>query len=475
MTHQLPVDATADSPATDLAILPIGSFEQHGDHLPFGTDNYEVEAIAAAVARATGAFLLPVQPISVCYEHRGRRGSMHYSAPVFFRFLVAAGETLYSQGFTRIIFICGHGGVFVLEPAVDHLNAHLPGLQAIHVPAFGNLWDDDTRLTDRQGIHAGEMETALMLHLHPQLVDMARASDYLPDKPQHYLNYGSIFRLTPNGVWGKATCSTPETGRWVFERSVQDCLAKINRSFSGGTASANTDGTADSARESVAQPILPDVMLKNAAVTNLYGADWTLEVLERNQTNTAYLPLAAFGAASPHQTKTADLLISGAFARKISSRVDAFLLPVQPFATRYRQSDRHRLGMDAGLMYDMIFDLAQEISRQGFERLVIQEICSGRSILYSLQRHLNAQGIIKTVLVNPGNLAAKELTSPNSPNSLGLRQDEIDGALYQAATGNHVFDPDQGLPGLLFTSGVQAAAREIEAAFVFMDETGGYA
>ncbi|MDW7658846.1 MAG: creatininase family protein [Bacillota bacterium] len=231
MKSQKESSTTAANPACEMVLLPIGSFEQHGDHLPFGTDNYEVAAIAAEVARQTGAFLLPVQPISVCYEHHGRRGSIHYSASVFFRFLVAAGEALYSQGFTRLVYMCGHGGVFVLEPAVDHLNAHIPELSAIYVPAFGNLWDDDTRLTDRRGIHAGEMETSLMLYLHPELVDKDKAVDFLPDKPQHYLNYGSIFHLTPNGVWGNATGSSPDTGRWIFERSVHDCIERIRRSF----------------------------------------------------------------------------------------------------------------------------------------------------------------------------------------------------------------------------------------------------
>lgn len=222
-------------PHHDLAILPIGSFEQHGSHLPLSTDNDEVAAIAGEVARETGAFLLPVQPISVCYEHHGRIGSLHFSASVFFRFLVAAGENLARQGFTKMVYLCGHGGVFVLEPAIEHVNAHCPGIHAVHLPAFGDLWGDDSRLTDRRGIHAGEMETALMLHLHPKRVDMAKAVDFIPDKPQHYLNYGSIFTLTPNGVWGLATCSTPETGRWVFERSVADCVRKVRQAFPDDT------------------------------------------------------------------------------------------------------------------------------------------------------------------------------------------------------------------------------------------------
>ncbi|MDW7658845.1 MAG: creatininase family protein [Bacillota bacterium] len=205
-----------------------------------------------------------------------------------------------------------------------------------------------------------------------------------------------------------------------------------------------------------------------------YGANWTLETLETHQTDTVYLPFAAFESSVPYLPLTADLLISEAYARAISNRIGAFLLPVQPFATRYKQRDRYRLGIDADLMYDMTLDLAQEIKRQGFGRLVIQETCSGKSILYALQRHLNAQTIIKTILVNPKNLACRQCQ--------GLvgqipEQEEIDDALLKEI----VEFSDKGElndcpPGAqLLAAGIKEAVKEIEAAFAFMDTIGSYA
>lgn len=221
----------AETISPEIAILPIGSFEQHGSHLPLGTDDYEVEAIAEETAKRLGAFLLPVQSISVCYEHHGKRGSVHYTAPVFFRFLEAMACELHRQGFSKVVFLCGHGGVFVLGPAVRHLNSRHPDLRVIAVSAYGGLHGPDSPLKDSGGIHADEMETSLMLYLHPELVDMDKAVDYLPETPQRYLNYGAIFTHSPSGVWGRATRATAEKGKWILAQSVNHCVETITQTF----------------------------------------------------------------------------------------------------------------------------------------------------------------------------------------------------------------------------------------------------
>jgi creatinine amidohydrolase len=82
-------------------------------------------------------------------------------------------------------------------------------------------------------IHAGDMETSLMLYLKPELVDMPKAVDFIPDKPRPYLNYGSIFTLSPSGVWGNAAQATARKGRWMFENAVADVSKKIEKLFMG--------------------------------------------------------------------------------------------------------------------------------------------------------------------------------------------------------------------------------------------------
>ena len=212
-----------------IAILPLGSFEQHGPHLPLGTDIYIVEALAEGIAERLGAFLLPAQPITTCYEHHGKIGSVHFSADVFYKFIVNIVENMHRKGFNRIVILQGHGGIFILEPAIRYLNATYPALAAIIVGAEAPPGPDNP--LEPGGIHADDMETSLMLHLHPELVKMASAVDFIPEKPRPYLNYGSIFTLSPSGVWGNATKATAEKGKWMYDNAVGEAVRKIEALF----------------------------------------------------------------------------------------------------------------------------------------------------------------------------------------------------------------------------------------------------
>jgi creatinine amidohydrolase len=208
-----------------IAILPIGSFEQHGPHLPLNTDNYQITAVAERVAEALGAFLLPTQPITTCYEHRGKKGSaVHFSANVFFRFLVGITERLYRQDFRKLAVLVGHGGIFITKPAVEHINYTFEGMHAMAA-------EYNAQYIPREMEHSGESETSRMLYHRPDLVRMERAVDFVPDAPQEYLTYAGLYAHSPTGVWGEPTKATAETGRVLFERTVRGMLAEIREVF----------------------------------------------------------------------------------------------------------------------------------------------------------------------------------------------------------------------------------------------------
>ena len=121
----------------------------------------------------------------------------------------------------------------------------------------------------------------------------------------------------------------------------------------------------------------------------------------------AYFPVASFTQHGPHLPLTTDILIAQALGEEISSRIDAFMLPVQPFGTCMEQDDKYSTGVDPGLLYEMLLDIARELKRQGFRRLVLHQGYSGLGVLYPLTRTLNATGGIKTVLVDPCGLVAE--------------------------------------------------------------------
>jgi creatinine amidohydrolase len=220
---------------TDLAILPVGSIEQHGHHLPVITDWAIADAIGKSIAEKTGAFYIPALPVSTNKEQRGKRGSIGMHSDTFYRMMIDICLDLKSQGFKKIGIVQGHGGIFVMNPIVRELNAdHNPDLMVAKLDIMETCWPKYLSLgllEEKQGLHAEEMETSLMLYLHPELVNMTKAVDFIPSIPRSYLNYGGILRYCPDGVWGEATKGTAEKGKRLFEVSVGELVKEMNKVF----------------------------------------------------------------------------------------------------------------------------------------------------------------------------------------------------------------------------------------------------
>ena len=218
--------------AGDTAILPVGSVEQHGRHLPVGTDMMLAQAFADEIGRRTGATVLPCLPYSTAFEHRGKKGSYWMRNTTFFNVITDLLVNLKDQGYRKAAVIRGHGGIFVLGPALREVNAAFaPAFRACMLDPYGT---DKILEALEPGvhIHADEMETSLMLYLHPELVHMERAVDFVPDVPQNFLDYMPLFKLSPEGVWGCPTKGTAEKGKACFEICVCECLAYMEKVFS---------------------------------------------------------------------------------------------------------------------------------------------------------------------------------------------------------------------------------------------------
>jgi len=141
--------------------------------------------------------------------------------------------SLKNQGFTKIIVIKGHGGIFVMDPTIRHINAtYGPDLCVCQLDPF---FDDVDGIFETKGeVHAGERETSVMLHLHPDMVQMEKAVDFLPDVPRAYLQYGPVLSYSPSGVWGNPTMATTEKGKRFFEFCLRKSFEHIDKVFSLG-------------------------------------------------------------------------------------------------------------------------------------------------------------------------------------------------------------------------------------------------
>lgn len=218
----------------ELAIIPVGSLEQHGPHLPVMTDWAIAMELGRRVAELTGGFLLPALPISTCREHMGKKGAVWMEPPTFYQMMTDIVMSLKTQGFKKVVILQCHGGIFVMTPVVRDLNAkHNPELMVALVDGcalFQPLYREGIIETNTE-VHAGEVETSQVLAVAPETVHMDRAVDFVPDIPRPYLSYGSIFRASPAGVWGEPTKASAEKGERIYERSARLAVEEMNKAF----------------------------------------------------------------------------------------------------------------------------------------------------------------------------------------------------------------------------------------------------
>ncbi len=217
----------------DTAIIPIGSIEQHGSHLPIGVDFFTADAYSRAVAEKTGALLYPPLPFSTCYEHKGTSGSLGLRPTTLYSVIEDLVLGLYEQGIRKIVFIICHGGVFIAAPAIRELNALHDDLAVISVSSsLPSRAGEVLENTDVE-IHAGEKETSLMLYLHPDTVNKAEMmkNDFTPNVPRDYLNYTPLRKLSPSGVWGKPSLASKEKGEQIFNIIVDAMVDYIEDAF----------------------------------------------------------------------------------------------------------------------------------------------------------------------------------------------------------------------------------------------------
>src|SRR5688500_11865137 len=114
-----------------VAVLPIGAIEQHGAHLPVGTDLMLAEAIAKPLAEKLDAYLLPAIAISSSIEHRKAKGTVYLRAETLARLVRDVAESLRASGFERLVLVNFHGGNWILKPTIRQLNRDLAKFRVV--------------------------------------------------------------------------------------------------------------------------------------------------------------------------------------------------------------------------------------------------------------------------------------------------------------------------------------------------------
>lgn len=205
---------------TPTLVVPLGSIEQHGPHLPLDTDTRIAAALSGHVADRLGHLLAPAIGYGASGEHQGFPGTVSIGTAVLTTVLVEFGRSA-CEWAARVVFVNGHGGnIDALRSAIRALRAE--GREVVWVSGYAEAAD----------AHAGHTETSVLLHLCPgsvrsDLLAAGNTESLAALMPR--LRSGGVAAVSPSGVLGDPTTATAAEGQRIFTAMVTECVRRVRR------------------------------------------------------------------------------------------------------------------------------------------------------------------------------------------------------------------------------------------------------
>ena len=230
-----------------VVLLPIGHTEQHGFHLPLSTDTLIIEAISAGTAALVPeqAVSLPAFPYGVSTHRPSFAGTLNAGGRAFEDFWLGVVDALVACGFDRFYLMSGHGGncsflVNVVKYAGERHRRIFCATAWLHLSGPAGIAAlEKHRRSKRGGMgHAGELETALILHLRPDLAHMERVVDEVDfvATPSYFMDWAEGGALIANppwdddtatGAYGAGSLATAENGARWLEAAIEEKTAHV--------------------------------------------------------------------------------------------------------------------------------------------------------------------------------------------------------------------------------------------------------
>lgn len=220
-----------------IAVLPLGAHEQHGPHLPFETDTLIARGIVEAAIKRLPADLpvtfFPVEPVGYSVEHMDVPGSRTLAWDEAVRRWLEIAEMLSGKGIRKFVMLNAHGGNSPLMTIVA-TEARIRFDMLAVATAWTRFGYPDDLVSDREraiGIHAGDIETSVMLALHPDRVDLDKAADFaslqeeLANSAKHLRAYGphafgwKMSDLNTRGATGNARAASAQKGQALIDHA----------------------------------------------------------------------------------------------------------------------------------------------------------------------------------------------------------------------------------------------------------------
>lgn len=232
-----------------IAIFPTAAVEQHGPHLPVGTDTIinqgHLDLLVARCPADLGIRILPVMAIGKSNEHIWQVGTVTHTATNLIDAWTQIGLEVARSGIRKLVFVNSHGGnVSILDIIARELRVRA-GMLAVKA-GWSQFWPRElySDVENRFGIHGGDSETSLVMHFRPELVHLDRLQDfpsvaqrdeqaYSYMRPTGPLSYAWIASdIHPLGAAGEASRATADKGRATAEEAVGrfiDLLREVER------------------------------------------------------------------------------------------------------------------------------------------------------------------------------------------------------------------------------------------------------
>ena len=216
---------------SSIFILPLGSLEQHGPHLPLGTDTYIAEEISMRVANSIeNSILLPILPYGYSWVWRDIPASVTIKEKTLEVLIKEIAHSVYRHKPKALVIINWHGAnVSAIKYAARDLVDEIP-LKFYYF----NMPSDESflRIMDSKPssltVHAEEIETSVMLLIKPELVDMSLAKPEYPDQPKAYGKSAlCLGKLSKSGIYGDPSVATKEKGEKFLSIMVDDILSTL--------------------------------------------------------------------------------------------------------------------------------------------------------------------------------------------------------------------------------------------------------
>lgn len=221
-----------------LVVFPIAAVEQHGPHMPTGTDTILCGAVAREMERqrTDKVLCLPVQWIGASAHHLRFGATLSLELQTYTDLLRETLDPLLETGFSRFLILNGHGGnVDPMRVAMRELQQEWPRC-VLGGASYWSIAENEiaTRLEgeDKQVGHACELETSLMMHLRPELVDeeaIASAIDYVSDQVEGVFVCRDMDQRTVAGATGRPDLASAEKGADLFAAIVQRVITAVDK------------------------------------------------------------------------------------------------------------------------------------------------------------------------------------------------------------------------------------------------------